>query len=133
MSTSNSKAIQTELAPSPVGPYNQAVLAGEWLYCSGQIALDPISNQLVGKDDIEMETRQVLKNLLAVLTAGGAEAQHVVKTTIYLVDLKDFNKVNQIYSEVFSGANFPARACIEASSLPKGAKVEIDCVAWIQT
>ena len=131
MTSNQSKSIETSLAPSPVGPYNQAVLAGEWLYCSGQIALDPISGNLVGEGNIELETRQVLQNLLEVLKEGGATTSDVIRTTIYLIDLKDFQKVNKLYSEFFNGEVSPARACVEVSGLPKGGKVEIDCVAWL--
>ena len=124
-------AIETNSAPSPVGPYNQAIRAGEWLYCSGQIALNPQTGELVGKNNIEDETFQVLQNLESVLLAAGAQAANVVKTTIYLASLKDFEKVNNVYSKFFSGATTPARACVEVSALPKGCNVEIDCVAWI--
>ncbi len=128
---SSSKAIKTESAPSPVGPYNQAVIAGDWVYCSGQIALDPSSGEMVGGGDVEKETLQALNNLKAVLKAAGASPIQVVKTTIYLVDLKDFTKVNAIYAKTFSHGVTPARACIEVSALPKNALVEIDCVAWL--
>ena len=131
MTINQSKAIETRLAPSPVGPYNQAVLAGEWLYCSGQIALDPISGNLVGEGNIEVETKQVLQNLLEVLKEGGAKSSDVIRTTIYLIDLKDFQKVNKIYSEIFNGGVSPARACVEVAGLPKGGRIEIDCVAWL--
>ena len=94
MTLSSFKAISTDSAPAPVGPYSQAVLAGGWLYCSGQIALDPKNNLMVGKGDVETETNQILKNLKAVLKAAGASTSQVVKTTIFLVDLKDFEKVN---------------------------------------
>ena len=124
-------AINTSSAPKPVGPYNQAVLAGEWLYCSGQIALEPNEGFLVGNGDIDLETKQVLKNLEAVLNKAGATNSQVVRTTIYLTDLNDFNRVNKIYSETFTGIVFPSRACVEVSALPKGARVEIDCVAWL--
>ena len=124
------KAVETPSAPSPVGPYNQAILAGEWLFCSGQIALDPFTGEMKGKDDIEEETKQVLKNLKAVIEASGLKTEHVVRTTIYLVNLKDFEKVNNIYAETFNKGFSPARACIEVSALPKGGKVEIDCIAW---
>ena len=126
------KPISTNLAPAPVGPYNQAIRAGEWLFCSGQIALDPISGEMVGEGDIESETRQVLKNLIAVLKAGGAEPSQVVRTTIYLSDLKDFAKVNAIYAEVFGKGVSPARACVEVAALPKNGLVEIDCIAFLQ-
>tara|TARA_Y100001968_G_C19335752_1_gene706756 strand:+ start:335 stop:730 length:396 start_codon:yes stop_codon:yes gene_type:complete len=125
------KVIKTKSAPSPVGPYNQAVLAGEWLFCSGQIALDPKTGEMKGQDDIKEETQQVLENLLSVLSAAGAKASDIVKTTIYLVDLNDFEKVNSIYAKTFTGKTTPARACVEVSKLPKGGKVEIDCIAWL--
>jgi|TARA_B100002052_G_scaffold68307_1_gene61705 2-iminobutanoate/2-iminopropanoate deaminase len=125
------QAVTTSAAPAPVGPYNQAVLAGGWLYCSGQIPLDPQSGAMVGGGDAASETRQVLKNLTAVLEAAGATAQHVVRTTVFLTDLADFQTVNEIYAEVFGAGTSPARACVQVAALPKGAKVEIDCVAWL--
>ena len=131
MSDNSSKAISTSSAPNPVGPYNQAILAGQWLYCSGQIALDPKTNLMVGNGDVEKETKQVLKNLNAVLKAGGGSPKNVVRTTIYLLDLSDFDKVNAIYAETFQEGISPARACVEVSALPKGGRVEIDCVAWL--
>ena len=130
MSNTNHKAIKTKYAPEPVGPYNQAIKAGGWVFCSGQIALDPISGSMIGEGDIQKETEQVLKNLIAVLNAAGATPSQVIKTTIYLVDLKDFEKVNNIYSEIFTGNISPARACVQVAALPKGGRVEIDCVAW---
>ena len=131
MSISPIQSVVTSLAPAPVGPYNQAVKAGEWLYCSGQIALDPSNGLIVGKGDVEAETRQVLSNLLSVLKAGGASPSQVIKTNIYLVDLANFEKVNCIYAEVFGKGISPARACIQVSALPKGGLVEIDCIAWL--
>ena len=125
------EAIQTSLAPSPVGPYNQAIFANGWLFCSGQIALDPKNGELVGEGDIEAETLQVLKNLFAVIQEAGGESSDVIRTTIYLTNLNDFSKVNKIYAEEFSAGISPARACVEVSALPKGAKVEIDCIALI--
>tara|TARA_Y100001968_G_scaffold18921_1_gene14884 strand:+ start:12700 stop:13098 length:399 start_codon:yes stop_codon:yes gene_type:complete len=131
MSGSTFKAVTTESAPSPVGPYNQAIIADKWVYCSGQIPLDPFNGEIVGEGNIEEETRQVLKNLLAVLNKAGAQASNVVRTTIYLTNLKNFNQVNKVYAEVFEEGISPARACVEVSALPKGVQVEIDCVAWI--
>ena len=128
---SSSKVIKTSKAPDPVGPYNQAIKAGNFIYCSGQIAIDPISNKINCLGNIEKETTQVLKNLLAVLDAGGAKAEDVIKTTIYLTDLKNFQTVNEIYSDFFNSDNSPARACVEVSSLPKGVLIEIDCVAFL--
>ena len=125
------KAITTSAAPAPVGPYNQAVLAGGWLYCSGQIPLDPASGEMVGNGDVEAETRQVLRNLQAVLSAAGTDASKVVRTTVYLVDLADFQVVNAIYAEMFGDGISPARACVQVAALPKGSKVEIDCIAWL--
>ncbi len=131
MSNSSIKAIKTLSAPAPVGPYNQAVIAGDWLYCSGQIALDPKTGNMTGEGQIDAETMQVLSNLKAVLIAAGATPEQVVKTTIYLVDLKDFDDVNKIYSETFGVGISPARACVEVSALPKGGRVEIECIAWL--
>lgn len=122
-------AIHTPSAPEPVGPYNQAVAAGGLLWCSGQIALDPVEGTLVGGGDVEAETRQVLANLLAVLAAAGAGPAQVVRTTVYLVDLADFARVNALYGEVFGAGVAPARACVQVAALPKGARVEIDAVA----
>ena len=125
------KAITTTAAPAPVGPYNQAVLAGGWLYCSGQIPLDPTTGAMVGDGDVVEETRQVLKNLVAVLSEAGATPAQVVRTTVFLVDLGDFQTVNQLYADVFGDGVSPARACVQVAALPKGARVEIDCVAWL--
>ena len=124
-------SIKTNAAPDPVGPYNQAIKAGEFVYCSGQIAINPLTNQIDCLGDIKGETNQVLKNLKAVLTASGASLEDVIKTTIFLTDLKNFQVVNDIYSEFFMKEPSPARACVEVSSLPKGVLIEIDCVAYI--
>ena len=131
MSTTTHQAITTAEAPAPVGPYNQAVQAGGWLYCSGQIPLDPATGEMVGGGDVEAETRQVLRNLQAVLSAAGTEAAKVVRTTVYLVDLADFQAVNAIYAEMFGSGVSPARACVQVAALPKGSRVEIDCIAWL--
>ena len=131
MSTTTHQAITTAEAPAPVGPYNQAVQAGGWLYCSGQIPLDPATGEMVGGGDVEAETRQVLRNLQAVLRAAGTEAARVVRTTVYLVDLADFQAVNAIYAEMFGSGVSPARACVQVAALPKGSRVEIDCIAWL--
>ncbi len=131
MKSSAIESIETKLAPKPVGPYNQAVSVENWLYCSGQIALDPLSGAMIGDGNIEEETKQVLKNLMAVVEAAGGERSNIVRTTIYLTDLNDFAKVNEIYAETFSETVSPARACVEVSNLPKGGKVEIDCIAWL--
>ena len=133
MKSSAMEAIETKFAPKPVGPYNQAVLVENWLYCSGQIALDPSTGLMVGNGDIEEETLQVLKNLMAVVEAAGGKSSNVIRTTIFLTDLNDFAKVNQIYAQTFSEQVSPARACVEVSNLPKGGKIEIDCIAWLGT
>ena len=131
MKSSAIEPIETNSAPKPVGPYNQAVLVENWLYCSGQIALDPSTGVMIGNGNIEEETRQVLKNLMAVVEAAGGESSNVIRTTIYLTDLNDFAKVNAIYAETFCEKASPARACVEVSNLPKGWKIEIDCIAWL--
>jgi reactive intermediate/imine deaminase len=123
------EVVITANAPAPVGPYNQAVKAGGVLYCSGQIALDPSTGLMVGAGDVEAETRQVLSNLQAVLEAGGSSPGQVLRTTVFLADLGDFARVNAIYAELFSDGVSPARACVEVAALPKGARVEIDCIA----
>ena len=128
---SSKQIIKTSNAPDPVGPYNQAIKAGNFIYCSGQIAIDPISNEIKCLGDIEKETLQVLKNLSAVLYAGGAKLEDVIKTTIFLTDLNNFQIVNKIYSDFFNTETPPARACVEVSSLPKGVLIEIDCVAFL--
>jgi len=125
------KRIETEGAPAAIGPYSQAVFAGGWLFCSGQIALDPNSGSLVGDGDVEVETRQVLKNLDAVLTQAGATRGDVVKATVYLADMNEFSKMNQVYAEYFEGCAPPARACVQAAALPRGVRVEIDFVARV--
>ena len=131
MKSSAIKPIESKLAPKPVGPYNQAVLVENWLYCSGQIALDPSTGEMIGDGNVEEETKQVLKNLIAVVEAAGGKSSNVIRTTIYLTDLNDFAKVNTIYAETFIETVSPARACVEVSNLPKGGKIEIDCIAWL--
>ena len=129
MSAAAIEAVTTAGAPAPGGPYNQAVKAGGLLFSSGQIALDPVSGAMVGGGDVEAETRQVLQNLQAVLAEAGATPQQVVRTTVFLADLGDFALVNAIYAETFGAGVSPARACVEVAALPKGARVEIDCIA----
>ena len=131
MKSSALEPIETKFAPKPVGPYSQAILVENWLYCSGQIALDPATDEMIGHGNIEIEARQVLKNLIAVVEAAGGKNSNIIRTTIYLTNLKDFAKVNQIYAETFDNDVSPARACVEVSNLPKGGKIEIDCIAWL--
>jgi len=124
------KEIKTDNAPSPVGPYSQALLVGTTLYCSGSLSLDPKTGEFVDRGDIQAETRQVLKNLSAVLEAAGASAKIVVRCTIFLADLGDFVKMNEVYAEFFKDNSFlPTRTCVQAGALPKGALIEIDCIA----
>jgi reactive intermediate/imine deaminase len=123
------EAVVTAAAPAPVGPYNQAVKAAGLLFCSGQIALDPATGAMVGSGDVEAETRQVLANLQAVLAAACCSPRQVVRTTVFLADMADFAKVNALYAEVFGAGVSPARACVQVAALPKGGRVEIDCIA----
>jgi 2-iminobutanoate/2-iminopropanoate deaminase len=121
------KSFETANAPKPVGPYSQAVAAGNLLFASGQIPLDPVTNQIV-EGDIEVQTEQVLKNLVAVLRHVKLGPENVVKTTVYLSDLADFARMNSVY-ERFLGKDPPARTTIQAAALPRGVKVEIDLIA----
>lgn len=121
------RRIETNQAPAAVGPYSQAVWVDGWVYCSGQIPLDPVTGQLVS-GGIEAEARRVLENLKAVLAAAGCGLDDVVKTTIYLTNLDDFSRVNEVYAEYF-GASLPARATVGVARLPRGAAIEIEAVA----
>ena len=126
------KRIETNRAPAAIGPYCQAVVVGDWVYCSGQLALDPDEAQMVGGGDIATETEQVLKNLDAVLEKAGASRGDVVKATVYLTDMNEFSKMNQVYAAFFEGLVPPARATVQVAALPKGAKVEIDFTARVE-
>ncbi len=121
------KPIQTPNAPSAIGPYSQAIRIGEFIYTSGQIALDPESMEMKN-GEIEEETELVLKNIEAILKADNMNLGHVIKTTVYLTDLGEFSRMNQIYERFFAETK-PARACVQVAALPKGAKVEIDAIA----
>jgi 2-iminobutanoate/2-iminopropanoate deaminase len=123
------KAVSTPNAPGAIGPYSQGLRAGDFLFLSGQIPLDPATGQLVPGGIVE-QTHQVLKNLGAVLTAGGASYGQVTKTTVYLQDMAEFGAMNEVYGTYFS-APAPARATIQAAALPRGVKVEIDVVAYL--
>lgn len=122
-------AIATAAAPRAIGPYSQAVRAGQWLFCSGQIGLDPTTGEIVA-GGVLAEANRVLDNLRAVLTAAGGSLDSVVRSTIYLVDLGDFSRVNEVYERYFT-APFPARATVGVAALPRGARVEIDAIAII--
>ena len=121
------KIIKTQKAPSAIGPYSQAIEVGNLLFLSGQISIDPETNEFID-GDIEIQTEQVLKNVKAILEAGNSSLEDVVKVTIYLQDLKDFVLVNKIYSKYFEDSQ-PARVTVEVSKLPKNAKLEIDAIA----
>jgi 2-iminobutanoate/2-iminopropanoate deaminase len=121
------ETVSTENAPAAIGPYSQAVRSGGFLFCSGQIPIDPATGKIV-EGGIEAQTERVLRNLEAVLAAGGATLDSVVKTTVYMTDLADFPAMNAVYGKVFRQAP-PARATVQVSKLPAGAVVEIDAVA----
>jgi 2-iminobutanoate/2-iminopropanoate deaminase len=124
---STREIVSTQSAPAAIGPYSQAVVTGDLVFCSGQIALDPASGQVID-GGVEAQTRRVLDNLEAVLAAAGSSLERAVKTTIYLADMNDFAAVNAIYGERV-GAEPPARATVEVSRLPKDVRVEIDAIA----
>lgn len=124
------KRIQTDKAPAPIGPYSQAVAAdGKFLYTAGQVAIDPATGNVV-EGDIKVQTRQVLKNLEAILNAGGSSLKSVVKTTVFLKDMNEFGSMNEVYGEFFS-VSAPARSTVQVSRLPKDVKVEIEAIALI--
>ncbi|OWY19821.1 RidA family protein [Sphingobacteriales bacterium UPWRP_1] len=123
------KILFTENAPAPIGPYNQAVWAGNLLFISGQIAINPETGELVTEDGIEEETRQVMENLRAILAAAGLTFANVVKTSIFLEDMDNFNRVNELYGQYFDDSTAPARETVEVSALPKDVNVEISMIA----
>jgi 2-iminobutanoate/2-iminopropanoate deaminase len=124
---SERQMIQTSNAPQAIGPYVQAVRAGGFLFVSGQVAIDPANGKLI-EGGIEEQTSRVLKNISAILEAAGLSLGNVVKTTVYLADLDDFQRMNQTYSQFFENSR-PARATVQVARLPLGAKVEIDAIA----
>lgn len=121
--------VTSDKAPKAIGPYSQAIVAGGFVFCSGQIALDPATGALVGTD-VADQTRQVLRNLGEVLRAAGTSFDAVVRTTVYLADLEDFAAMNAVYGEFFAQPA-PARATVQAARLPRDARVEIDAVALL--
>jgi 2-iminobutanoate/2-iminopropanoate deaminase len=122
-------AVQTDRAPGAIGPYSQAVAVDGWVFCSGQIPIDPGTGELV-KGDVRAQTDQVLKNVAAVLEAAGASLSRVVKTTVFLADMGDFGGMNEVYASHF-GDHRPARAAVAVRTLPKNASVEIEAIARI--
>jgi 2-iminobutanoate/2-iminopropanoate deaminase len=124
-----SRVVSTDRAPAAIGPYSQAIVHGGIVYCSGQVALDPASGQLLD-GSVAAQTERALLNLQAVLQAAGSSFDQVMKTTVYLVAMADFAEMNKTYERFFSG-NKPARATVAVKELPRGAKVEIDCIAAV--
>jgi 2-iminobutanoate/2-iminopropanoate deaminase len=124
------KTVQTDKAPKAIGPYSQAIAAGGFLFCSGQIPLDPATGELV-QGTIEDQTRQVLRNLGAVLEAAGSSYDDVVKATVFLQDMNDFSRMNAVYGEFFK-APHPARAAVQAARLPRDVRIEIEAIALVK-
>lgn len=124
------KQVQTDKAPKAIGPYSQGIIANGFVFCSGQIPLDPVTGDL-NNGTVEEQTRQVLKNLAAVLAAAGSSLDDVVKTTVFLQDMNDFGKMNAVYAEFFKTPN-PARAAIQVARLPRDVKVEIEAIALVK-
>ena len=121
--------IATDKAPAAIGPYSQAVKTGNLLFTSGQIPIDPATNTLV-EGGIEVQARRVFENVQAILTASGASMNQVAKTVVFLKDMNDFAKVNEIYAEYFTG-DFPARSCVEVARLPKDVLIEMEAIAEV--
>ena len=124
------EVIHTDKAPKAIGPYSQAVRVGSFIHTAGQVALDPATGQLV-EGGIEAQTRQVLRNLSHVLEAAGSSPRHVVKTTVFMKDMGEFAQMNTVYGEMF-GEHRPARSTVQVAALPRGAAVEIECVAVVK-
>jgi 2-iminobutanoate/2-iminopropanoate deaminase len=122
--------VSTQDAPAAIGPYSQAIRCGQFIYTSGQIPLDPVSGTMVG-EDIQAQTQQVLENLQAVLSAGGSSLANVIKTTVFLANMSDFQAMNAVYTTYFSGTA-PARSTVAVAELPRKALVEIECVALVE-
>jgi 2-iminobutanoate/2-iminopropanoate deaminase len=124
------QVISTPQAPSAIGPYSQAIRAGNFLFVSGQISIDPSTGKLIDDKTVQGQTRRVLQNLIAIVEAAGGSAQNIVKTTVFLRDMGDFAEMNAVYSTFFS-ASHPARSTLEAARLPRDVSIEIDCIAVI--
>ena len=128
---SDLRRVHTDHAPAAIGPYSQAIVVDGWVFCSGQIPLDPATGELVG-ETIDEQTDQALRNLAEVLDEAGSSLQHVVKPTVFLADMNDFARMNKVYEEHF-GEHRPARAAIQAAALPRFCNVEIECIARLST
>ncbi|MGB5272751.1 MAG: RidA family protein [Flavobacteriaceae bacterium] len=124
------KIIKTSLAPAPIGPYNQAVLAGNMLYISGQIPSDPVSGRMI-EGDIKKETKQVMENLKAILQEAGMTFEQVVKASIFVKDMHQFAQINEVYGAYFNSETAPARETVEVANLPKFVNVEISMIAML--
>lgn len=122
--------ISTPHAPAAIGPYSQAIRCGQFVYTSGQIALDPATGELVG-EDVQAQTHRVLQNMQAVLSSAGSSLNHVIKTTVFLVSMSDFQAMNAIYASYFTGTP-PARSTVAVAELPRKALVEIECIALVE-
>jgi len=122
------RAISTTRAPAAIGPYSQGIHAGNLLFVSGQIAIDPAKGSIIEARDIRSQTRRVLLNIQEIVTAAGGSMENIVRTTVFLKNMDDFTEMNAVYSEFFQ-SSAPARATVEVSRLPKDASVEIDCIA----
>lgn len=121
------KTVMSNNAPAPIGPYNQGVIAGNFLFVSGCLGLDPKNGEL--KEGIELQAKQAMENLVNILKEANLTLNNVVKTTVFLNDINDFNKFNEIYANYFDGTYFPSRTCVEVSKLPKNALIEIEAIA----
>jgi 2-iminobutanoate/2-iminopropanoate deaminase len=121
--------VSTTAAPTAIGPYSQAIQAGQFLFVSGQVPIDPATGQLI-QGTIAEETRRVFENVGAILKAGGASFQHVVRTTVYLADISDFAAMNEVYATFFTAPQ-PARSTIQAARLPRDARIEVDVIAFL--
>lgn len=125
---STKKIVSTDKAPAAIGPYSQAVIVGDTVYCSGQIAIDPATNEFIG-GDIVAQTKQVFSNIKGLLEAAGSSLNKVVKVNVFLADINDFTTVNEIYATYFEEGSYPARSAMEVANLPKGALIEIEVTA----
>ena len=119
--------IATEKAPAAIGPYSQAIMAGDTLYISGQMPIDPATGRI--PESIEQQAQQVFKNVAAILEQAGMTLENVVKTTVFMKDLSSFGTVNELYGTFFNGTQYPARACVEVAKLPKDALIEMEVIA----
>lgn len=122
------KIINTDLAPKAVGPYSQAVMVDDLLFVSGQLPIDPVTNELV-EDDIVIQTRRSFENIKTILNEAGMSLDNVVKTNVFLKNIKEFGAMNEVYATYFNEGNYPARIALEVAAIPKGARVEIEVIA----